>query len=254
MMSSSEHHGGNVRTLRPGTGWPATAHDYLEMASYYRQEARRLAARVAAPKKGRQPACSDGTLGCLMQSAENSKGPDSPHQDAVERARRLAAVYEGLAGAAARDDRSVEVGLENAEPAVPTALAHSGISTRGRPLLAPLAWSAGWATTGFAFALAAVFALRVNKSAAPVQTVVGVVTDTLCGSHHSSTANASASACARSCVRISGGKYALYDGTNVYVLSDQRVAERFAAQRVNISGTLDRATRILSVKSIRAAS
>lgn len=254
MVSGSERHGENLRTLRPVTAWPATAHDYLEMASYYRQEARRLAAKVAALKKGRQPTCSDGTLPCLTQSAGHSKEPDSRHQDAVARANRLAAVYEGLAGAGACDDESVEVGLDHREPIVPTALAPFGIPDRGRPLLARLSWSAVWATTGLAVSVAVLFSLRVNRSAPPVLTLVGVVTGTLCGGHHSSTEDASASTCVRNCVRFSGGKYALYDGTNVYILSDQRVAERFAAQRVNISGTFDRATRILAVKSIRAAS
>jgi hypothetical protein len=45
----------------------------------------------------------------------------------------------------------------------------------------------------------------------------------------------------------------LYDGRQVYTLSDQRTPERFAAQRVRVTGTLDAKTKTIQVESIRAA-
>ena len=59
------------------------------------------------------------------------------------------------------------------------------------------------------------------------------------------------SKCITECVRM-GDKYALYDGKATYVLSDQKAPERFAGQKVKITGTLDEKTKILKVDSISA--
>ncbi len=48
-------------------------------------------------------------------------------------------------------------------------------------------------------------------------------------------------------------KYALYDGKNVYTLSDQQSPEAFAAQKVKITGRLFEKTNILQVDKIEAA-
>jgi hypothetical protein len=58
------------------------------------------------------------------------------------------------------------------------------------------------------------------------------------------------SKCVTDCVRA-GSKYALLDGSNVYELSDQKTPEKFAAQKVKVTGTLDGQT--IQVKSITAA-
>ena len=47
--------------------------------------------------------------------------------------------------------------------------------------------------------------------------------------------------------------YVLYDGKNVYTLSDQRTPEKFAAQKVRVIGTLDAKTKTIHVDSIVAA-
>ena len=52
------------------------------------------------------------------------------------------------------------------------------------------------------------------------------------------------SKCVLECVK-SGSKYALYDGKNVYVLSDQKTPEKFAGQRVKVTGTLFEKTRMV---------
>jgi hypothetical protein len=45
----------------------------------------------------------------------------------------------------------------------------------------------------------------------------------------------------------------LYDGKSAYFLSDQKTPEKFAAQRVRVTGTLDAKTMTIRVDSIAAA-
>lgn len=59
--------------------------------------------------------------------------------------------------------------------------------------------------------------------------------------------------CARACVLSHDSAYLLESGNNLYRLSDQKLAERFAAQRVIVVGTLDETTKTLTVESITAA-
>ena len=59
--------------------------------------------------------------------------------------------------------------------------------------------------------------------------------------------------CTIACISAHGAAYILYDGKNVYTLSDQRTPEKFAGQRVRVVGTLDAKTRTIEVDSIGAA-
>ncbi len=43
------------------------------------------------------------------------------------------------------------------------------------------------------------------------------------------------------------------DGKNVYVLSDQKMPDRFAGQKVSVVGTLDQKTKTIRVESITAS-
>jgi hypothetical protein len=54
------------------------------------------------------------------------------------------------------------------------------------------------------------------------------------------------------CVKA-GSKYALYDGKTAYVLSDQKTPEKFAGQKVKVTGTLDQKSKTLQVESIAPA-
>ena len=89
-------------------------------------------------------------------------------------------------------------------------------------------------------------------SAAGPQTFNGVITDAMCGKDHSMMGVKPDSKCVTECVKA-GSKYALYDGSNVYILSDQKKPEPFAGQKVKITGTLDAATKTINVDSIAAA-
>jgi hypothetical protein len=45
----------------------------------------------------------------------------------------------------------------------------------------------------------------------------------------------------------------LYDGKEAYTLSDQKAPEKFAGQKVAVTGTLDAKTKTIKVDSISAA-
>ena len=59
--------------------------------------------------------------------------------------------------------------------------------------------------------------------------------------------------CAVACISAHGASYVLYDGKDVYTLSDQKTPEKFAAQKVRVIGTLDDKTKTIQVDSITAA-
>jgi hypothetical protein len=59
--------------------------------------------------------------------------------------------------------------------------------------------------------------------------------------------------CTVACVSAHGATYVLYDGKDVYALSNQQMPEKFAAQKVRVVGTLDAKTKTIHVDSITAA-
>ena len=59
--------------------------------------------------------------------------------------------------------------------------------------------------------------------------------------------------CTIACVGAHGATYVIDDGKNVYALSDQRMPEKLAGQKVRVVGTLDAKTKTIKVDSIRTA-
>lgn len=86
---------------------------------------------------------------------------------------------------------------------------------------------------------------------AATQTFTGVITDSMCGANHAMMKVTPDAKCVVECVKH-GSKYALYDGKNAYVLSDQKTPEQFAGKKVKVTGTLFEKTKILKVDSIAA--
>jgi hypothetical protein len=84
-------------------------------------------------------------------------------------------------------------------------------------------------------------------------TFTGVITDSECakGDHKAMNMGPDAK-CVTECVKGMGAKYVLYDGKDAYTLSDQKSAEKFAAKKVTVKGTLDAATKTIQVDSIMA--
>jgi len=93
-------------------------------------------------------------------------------------------------------------------------------------------------------------------SAAPGrQTFGGVITDSMCarGDHSRMQMGPTDAECTIACIREHGATYVLYNGKAAYDLSDQQTPEKFAGQRVTISGALDAKTNTIQVASIAAA-
>ena len=94
-------------------------------------------------------------------------------------------------------------------------------------------------------------------SAAPgKETFTGIITDSMCAKadHSQMQMGPTDAECTTACSSAHGATYVLYDGKDVYTLSDQRTPEAFAAQKVRVTGRLDARTKTIEVDSIRAFS
>jgi len=87
------------------------------------------------------------------------------------------------------------------------------------------------------------------------QTFVGTITDSMCtlADHSKMQMGPTDAECVKACVAAHGAAYMLYDGKKAYELSDQKTPEKFAGQRVRVTGTLDAKANKIAVQSIAAA-
>jgi hypothetical protein len=83
----------------------------------------------------------------------------------------------------------------------------------------------------------------------------GTITDSMClaGDHSGMRMGPTSAECTIACVEAHGALYVLYDGKKAYTLSDQKMPEKFAGQRVILTGTLDAKTMTIRVDAISAA-
>jgi len=114
--------------------------------------------------------------------------------------------------------------------------------------------------SGFRFQLtffAGVLALAsLSAAQGKPQTFVGTITDNMCAKadHSQMQMGPTDADCVKACVAAHGATYVLYDGKGtVYELSDQKTPEKFAAQKVSVTGTLDPKTKTITVRSIAPA-
>ena len=93
------------------------------------------------------------------------------------------------------------------------------------------------------------------SAAPPKQTFTGTITDSMCpkADHSQMQMGPTDAACTKACVDVHGAAYVLYDGKNSYVLSDQKTPEKFAGQKVRVTGALDAKTKTIQVDSISPA-
>jgi hypothetical protein len=105
------------------------------------------------------------------------------------------------------------------------------------------------------YPILSVLLVAVLSAAPGSQTFTGIITDDMCAreGHAHMRMGPTDAECTNACVAVHGAAYVLYDGKNVYVLSDQQTPEKFAAQKVRVTGTLDARTRTIHVESITAA-
>ena len=98
-------------------------------------------------------------------------------------------------------------------------------------------------------------ALTGLSAAQSPQTFTGIITDDMCAlpGHASMKMGPTDADCVKACISAHGASYVLLDGKNVYVLSDQKTPEKFAAQKVAVVGSLDAKTKTITVQSIAPA-
>ena len=103
--------------------------------------------------------------------------------------------------------------------------------------------------------ISTLLALAALSAAPAPQAFTGIITDSMCatGNHAPMRMGPTDAECTVACISAHGATYVLNDGRNVYELSDQRTPERFAGQKVRITGTLDARTKTITVDSITAA-
>jgi hypothetical protein len=87
------------------------------------------------------------------------------------------------------------------------------------------------------------------------QAFTGTITDSMCAraDHSQMRMGPTDAECTAACVSAHGATYVLYDGKEIYTLSDQRTPEKFAGKKVTVTGTLDTRTMTINVDSIIAA-
>jgi hypothetical protein len=83
----------------------------------------------------------------------------------------------------------------------------------------------------------------------------GTITDSMCpdGDHSRMRMGANDAECTLACVDAHGALFVLYDGKETYTLSDQKAPEKFAGQKVTVTGTIDAKTKVIQVDSIAAS-
>ena len=103
--------------------------------------------------------------------------------------------------------------------------------------------------------LASLFVIASLSASQTTQTFTGVITDSECatGDHSRMRMGSDDAECARACVSAHGASFVLYGGKEVYALSDQQTPDKFAGQKVTVTGTLDAKTKTIHVKTITAA-
>lgn len=98
-------------------------------------------------------------------------------------------------------------------------------------------------------------AIAVLAAAPAKQTFTGTITDSMCpeADHSQMRMGPTDAECTVACILEHDATYVLYDGKEVYALSDQQTPQKFAAQKVTVRGTLDAKTKTIQVDSITAA-
>lgn len=98
-------------------------------------------------------------------------------------------------------------------------------------------------------------AIAAMAAAPGKQMFTGTITDNMCANadHSHMRMGPTNAECTVACISAHGATYVLYDGKEVYTLSNQRTPETFAGQKVTVTGTLDAKTKTIQVDSITAA-
>jgi hypothetical protein len=103
--------------------------------------------------------------------------------------------------------------------------------------------------------IVSLLAVAALTAASGTQKFTGVITDSMCATadHSRMQMGPTDGECTIACVQAHGALYVLYDGKEVYTLSDQQTPEKFAGKKVTVTGALDAKTKTIQVDSITAA-
>ena len=84
------------------------------------------------------------------------------------------------------------------------------------------------------------------------RTFTGTITDSMCdhADHSHMRMGPTDAECAVACAEEHDALFVLFDGKDVYGLSDQKAAQKLAARKVTVSGALDAKTKTIQVTSI----
>src|SRR5688572_13455565 len=87
------------------------------------------------------------------------------------------------------------------------------------------------------------------------QTFTGTISDDVCakGDHSRMRMGSTDADCTNACVDAHGAAYVLYDGKTAFTLKGQQPLQKFAGQKVTITGALDTKTGTIQVDSIAPA-
>src|SRR5262249_6406660 len=104
-------------------------------------------------------------------------------------------------------------------------------------------------------AILTLLALSVLAPGQAKQTFTGIITDDMCAkaNHSQMQMGPTDAECTIACVRAHGAEYVLFDGKKTYRLSDQQKPEKFAGQKVSVTGTLDAKANVIQLAAIAAA-
>jgi hypothetical protein len=99
------------------------------------------------------------------------------------------------------------------------------------------------------------FAIAALAAAQGKQTFTGIITDSMCprADHSRMQMGPTDAQCTLACISEHDATYILYNGKEAFNLSDQKKPEKFAGQKVTVTGTLDVKTKTIQVGSISAA-
>jgi hypothetical protein len=105
------------------------------------------------------------------------------------------------------------------------------------------------------YLISSLLAVGILAAAPGKQTFTGTITDDMCAQvgHSRMQMGPTDAECTIACINAHGAAYVLFDGKNVYTLSDQKTPEKFAGQKVKVTGTLDAKSKKILVDSIAAS-
>ena len=100
---------------------------------------------------------------------------------------------------------------------------------------------------------AGLMALAITPPAA--RTITGTITDSMCATadHSHMQMGPTSAECTKACVEEHDAAFVLFDGKDVYTLSDQRMPAKFAGRKVTVTGTVDAKNHTIRVASIKSS-